>query len=147
MRLAIVFAAALAAGVSASPGPAVAQQQQAGNAASANADETFQKLIDMCDDTDVLVLRARIRLQIPRATPAAAETAQTMMDQGLARCGEGDIAAAKTTLTEALAIADAGVTEKFGQDGTATVTAAKPPAAARAATEQAEKKDPWWKVW
>lgn len=96
--------------------PALAQQQQAGNEASTNTEETFQALIDQCDDTDALMLRARIRLQIPHATDEAAATAQDMLDKGFAQCGSGDLDGAKATLTEALAIADKGTTEKFGTD-------------------------------
>ena len=40
----------------------LAQEQQADNAASANANETFRKWIEQCDNVDVLILRARIRL-------------------------------------------------------------------------------------
>lgn len=98
------------------PGLSLAQQQQAGNEASTNTDETFQALIDQCDDVDALMLRARIRLQIPRATQDAAQKSQEMMDQAFATCGEGDLDAAKTMLEEALSIAEAGATENFGTD-------------------------------
>ena len=143
MRIpALAAAFALVAGA-----PAFAQQQQAGNAASTNADATFQKLVEQCDDTDVLYLRAKIRLQLGRATEAAATEAQDLMDKGLAKCGEGDIAAAKTTLQQAYDVADAGVTQKFGQDATAEVAAkaTAEPRQAAAAEEPDEK--PWWKFW
>ena len=45
---------------------ATAQEQQAGNAASTDTEGTFQALVDACDDVDALMLRARIRLQLPR---------------------------------------------------------------------------------
>ena len=96
--------------------PALAQQQQAGNEASTNTEETFQALIDQCDNTDALLLRARIRLQLSRTTEEAAAQAQKMMDDGFAKCGSGDLDGAKATLTEALAIAEAGATENFGTD-------------------------------
>lgn len=127
--------------------PAVAQEQQAGNAASANADATFQKLIDQCDDVDTLVLRARVRLLIGRTTAAAAQQAQTLMTQGLAKCGEGDIDGAKQTLQQAYDIADAGATERFGQDATPDLAADKAVAATDAAAETAKEDKPWWKVW
>ena len=96
--------------------PALAQQQQAGNEASTNTEETFQALIDQCDNIEALMLRARIRLQLPRTTEEAAEKAQKMLDDGFAQCGSGDLEGAKATLTEALAIAEAGATENFGTD-------------------------------
>lgn len=138
--LAVMFA--LVAGA-----PALAQQQQAGNAASANADATFQKLVEQCDDTDVLFLRAKVRLQLGRTTEAAASEAQGLMDQGLAKCGEGDILAAKTTLQQALDIADAGVTQKFGQDATADVAAKAEAEPRQAAAAEAPEDRPWWKFW
>ncbi|MEM6680406.1 MAG: hypothetical protein AAF675_21275 [Pseudomonadota bacterium] len=143
--------------------PALAQQQQAGNEASTNTEETFQALIDQCDDTDALMLRARIRLQLPRTTPEAAEQAQTMLDEAFATCGGGDLEGAKAQLTEALEIASAGVDNTFGarETETATETAATesveaetvqadatPDAAeveAPAAEEEPEK--PWWQFW
>ena len=100
--------------------PAFAQQQQAGNEASTNTEETFQALIDQCDDTDALMLRARIRLQIPRTTPDAATKAQEMLDQAFATCGGGDLEGAKSMLEEALAIAEAGTTENFGTDASSS---------------------------
>ncbi|MEL7204482.1 MAG: hypothetical protein AAGL19_09950, partial [Pseudomonadota bacterium] len=59
--LTVTSAAALAV-------PAFSQEQQAGNAASTDTEATFQALIDKCDDTDALMLRARIRLQLPHTT-------------------------------------------------------------------------------
>ncbi|MEO1495018.1 MAG: hypothetical protein AAFV19_22975 [Pseudomonadota bacterium] len=96
--------------------PALAQQQQAGNEASTNTEETFQALIEQCDNVDALMLRARIRLQLPRTTQEAAAKAQKMLDDGFAQCGSGDLESAKATLAEALAIAEAGTTENFGTD-------------------------------
>ncbi|MEM9144922.1 MAG: hypothetical protein AAGC57_01910 [Pseudomonadota bacterium] len=96
--------------------PALAQQQQAGNEASTNTEETFQALIDQCDDTDALMLRARIRLQIPRTTEDAATTAQGMLDEAFSKCGAGDLDGAKAMLQEALEIAEVGATEIFGTD-------------------------------
>lgn len=102
------------------PFAAFAQQQQAGNEASTNTDETFQALIDQCDNVDALMLRARIRLQIPRTTEVAAKKAQEMMDQAFATCGGGDLDGAKTMLQEALELAEKGATENFGTDAAAT---------------------------
>ena len=142
-RIAILTIATLLAG------PAIAQEQQAGNAASTNTDETFQALIDACDDTDALMLRARIRLQIPRTTPEAGQTAQKMLDEAFATCGSGDLEAAKAQMTEALKIAEAGATENFGTDASAeteAVAAAEPAAGGtQSAAEEASK--PWWKFW
>lgn len=100
--------------------PAFAQQQQAGNEASTNTEETFQALIDQCDNVDALMLRARIRLQLSRTTEAAAAKAQKMLEDGFAQCGSGDLEGAKVTLAEALAIAEKGTTENFGTDASAT---------------------------
>ncbi|MEM6462134.1 MAG: hypothetical protein AAF724_09485 [Pseudomonadota bacterium] len=99
------------------PFAAHAQEQQAGNDASTNTEETFQALIDQCDDIDALMLRARIRLQIPHTTTDAASKAQEMLDSAFAQCGGGDLDAAKSMLEEALALAEAGTTENFGADG------------------------------
>lgn len=149
-RLALI---ALLAGTTALP--VLAQQQQAGNAASMDTEGTFQALVEACDDIDAMMLRARIRLQLPRTTEEAAAKAQEMLDQGFATCGSGDLEGAKATLTEALAIAEAGATEVFGTDAAteeeeetaaaeSTETVAEPTAAA---TEEAEEKKPWWKIW
>ncbi|MEM8630415.1 MAG: hypothetical protein AAGF74_04200 [Pseudomonadota bacterium] len=140
--------------------PALAQEQQAGNDASTNTDETFQALIDKCDDTDALMLRARIRLQLPRTTDEAAATAQQMLDEAFATCGEGDLDGAKEKLTEALAVAEAGATENFGTDAatdetetaeadTTEVDAKTETVAADAdnTTEDAADDKPWWKFW
>ncbi|MEM7775464.1 MAG: hypothetical protein AAF732_07620 [Pseudomonadota bacterium] len=111
MRLAMALLASGSLLVSA----ALAQDQQAGNEASTNADETFKKLVEKCDNTDALMLRARIRLQLGRTTDTARDAASKLMDQGLSQCGDGKIDEAKTTLAEALKVAEAGVTEKLDQ--------------------------------
>ena len=98
------------------PALALAQQQQAGNEASTNTEATFQALIDQCDDIDALMLRARIRLQLPRTTETAASEAQEMLDGAFAKCGAGDLDTAKIMLQDALKIAEAGTTENFGTD-------------------------------
>lgn len=127
--------------------PAFAQEQQAGNAASTNTEETFQALVDACDDADALMLRARIRLQLPHTTEAAAEQAQTMLDEAFATCGGGDLEGAKATLTEALALAEAGVTEKLGTEAEAEVETAETTEAVAENETDAEEKKPWWKIW
>ncbi|MCR9256182.1 MAG: hypothetical protein NXI16_08815 [Alphaproteobacteria bacterium] len=131
----------------AQPTPAFAQAQQAGNEASTKADETFQKLIEQCDDTDVLVLRARIRLLVSRTTEEAATKAQEMMDQGMAQCGEGKIEDAKVTLAEAERIASEGATEKFGTTGTVESEDDTTEEAAETREEDAQEDKPWWKIW
>lgn len=122
-----------------------AQQQQAGNAASTDTDGTFQALIDACDDVDALMLRARIRLQLPRTTEEAAAKAQSMLEEGFATCGGGDLEGAKATLSEALSIAEAGAAERFSTEqaaAEATVAAEK-----AAESESQEDEKPWWKFW
>lgn len=148
MKLTHIVSGALAAAFAASFAVvAAAQEQQAGNQASTNAAETFQKLIEQCDNTDVLVQRATIRLRLGRTTPEAQATAQTLMDEGLALCGEGKIDEAKAKMTESLEIADAGVTEKFGQDASTEVASsdANEEAAAEEPAEAEQK--PWWQFW
>lgn len=129
--------------------PTLAQEQQAGNAASENAEETFQALIEKCDDVDALMLRARIRLQLPRTTEEAATTAQEMLDEGFAICGGGDLEGAKATLEEALAIAEAGASENFGVTETAEAAEAEHAAEEAAASEPEveDEKKPWWRFW
>lgn len=141
---ALVISAALA-------GPVAAQEQEAGNEASRNAEETFQQLIAQCDDTDALVLRARIRLLLGRTTPEAAEEAEALMNQGLSECGEGDMETAMATLNQALDVADAGTDEVFS---TEAETAQAEPAAADAEPTGADpvesetgEERPWWKFW
>lgn len=127
---------------------AFAQEQQAGNAASTNADKTFQELVAKCDDTDVLMLRARIRLVIGRTTEKAAKEGGELLKTGMASCGQGKTDEARATLTKAYAIVNAGATQKFGQDATAKVKAAKQkkPEATKASADTDAKK-PWWKFW
>ena len=135
----VVFSAAVSLA-----GPTLAQDQQAGIAASTDTEGTFQALIDACDDVDALMLRARIRLQIPRTSEEAGAEAQTMLDEAFAQCGGGDIDGAKTKLEEALAVAEAGVDEVFATEAAAsadTAAAEETPAA----TEDQDK--PWWRFW
>ncbi len=123
--------------------PAMAQEQQAGTAV--DTDAAFQALIDACDDVDALMLRARIRLQIPRATEEAATTAQQMLDEAFATCGNGDLEAAKTQLAVALELAEAGATERLAAEAPAEPAASE--AAPAPAAVAAEEKKPWWKIW
>lgn len=128
----------------------LAQEQQAGNEASTNADKTFQKLVDACDNTDVLVQRAKIRLQLGRSTDEARDAAQALLDQGLRQCSEGDVSSALASLEESFSIAEAGVTEKFGQDASAAAAVAPAAAAQPSPTdtsENVETEKPWWKFW
>lgn len=130
--------------------PAAAQEQAAGNEASRNTEETFQALIDACDDVDALMLRARIRLQIPRATEEAGAEAQRRLDEAFAQCGEGDVEGAKAALTETLAFAEEGVADNFGTEGSAAVAGDTETAEVEeAAMDEAEAEDdrPWWRFW
>lgn len=125
-----------------------AQQQQAGNAASSDTEGTFQALIDACDDVDALMLRARIRLQLPRTTEDAADKAEGMLEQAFATCGAGDLEGAKAQLTEALAIAEAGVSEKFqAEETTVAAQEASVIQGGDATEDAAEGSSPWWKFW
>ncbi|MEO0341920.1 MAG: hypothetical protein AAF198_00640 [Pseudomonadota bacterium] len=128
---------------------ALAQEQQAGNDASVNTEETFQALLEQCDVTDILVMRGKLRVQIPRITETAAAKASALMKQGLVQCGEGDEEGAIATMNQALEIAAQGATENFGTQGTVAATQATQEAAAEA--EEAAAPDlgakPWWQFW
>jgi hypothetical protein len=136
------------------PMMAVAQEQQAG--AMTDTDAAFQALIDACDDVEVLMLRSRIRLQLPHTTDEAAASAQEMLNEAFATCGEGDVEAAKAQLTEALALAEAGATEVYATTGeapggTTGDEAAETELEAAAKTGDASADEaparPWWKLW
>lgn len=121
-----------------------AQDQQAGTAT--DTDAAFQALIDACDDTDALMLRARIRLQLPRTTDEAASTAQGMMTEAFTTCGEGDADAAKAQLAEALEIAEAGAAEVFDPDAEVEVTEVDVGQTPEPVAED-DASTPWWKFW
>lgn len=128
--------------------PTFAQQQQAGNAASTDTDGTFQALVDACDDVDALMLRARIRLQIPRTTDEAAAKAEDLLKEGFTTCAGGDVEGGKAQLSEALAIAEAGTEEKFDVDKTVTASNEASAEPANAQSTEAETEDkPWWQFW
>lgn len=145
MTRTLTFLAALALAT-----PAVAQEQQAGT--SVDTDAAFQALVDACDDVDALMLRARIRLQLPRTTEEAAAKAQELLEQGFTTCANGDAEEAKTILAGALELAEAGTTENFGTDGSVAEEAQSSEAAAteandeNTAVDEAETK-PWWRFW
>jgi len=103
--------------------PAFAQDQQADNAASQDTEGMFQTLVDQCDDVDASMLRARIRLQIPRTTEEAGPKRKKMLEDAFGTCGDGDLDGAKPMLIEALAIAESGTDEPFGTSGTAETEA------------------------
>ena len=124
--------------------PATGQQQQAGIAT--DTDAAFQALVDACDDVDALMLRARIRLQLPRTTEVAAAAAKEMLREGFQTCADGDPEAGKARLTEALEIAEAGTSEVFaaGEDEAAAET--QETAVEETAAEETPDR-PWWKFW
>jgi hypothetical protein len=92
---------------------AFAQEQQAGNQASANADQTFQALIDKCDNIDMMMLRARVRVEHGRTTEEAQAKSTEMVNEAFALCGEGKVDEGKALLQEAYDVAKAGVDERF----------------------------------
>ena len=100
-------------------------EQQAGNATSTAAEETFQQLISQCDNIDVLLLRAKIRLEIGRQPPELAETTTNAMNEGLAVCGEGKVDEAIGILTVALEDAKEGTTQQYGTDASTSEEAKK----------------------
>ena len=107
---------------------------------------SFQALVDACDDVDALMLRARIRLQLPRTTEVAAAAAEEMLREGFQTCADGDPEAGKARLTEALEIAEAGTSEVFaaGEDEAAAET--QETAVEETAAEETPDR-PWWKFW
>ena len=66
-----------------------AEKQEAGKLV--NTEEIFKKLTEKCDETDVLVLRARIRLELPRIDKNTASEVEKMMMKGLELCSEKKI--------------------------------------------------------
>lgn len=137
-----------ALGLAAVAATAAAQEQQAGNAASTDTEATFQALVDACDDVDALMLRARIRLQIPRATEAAAGQAQQLLEEGFATCASGDKEGAKVTLNEALSVAEAGAAERLSvEEASATTEPSAGDQSASAANDDKDADKPWWQFW
>ena len=77
---------------------AVAQDQEAGKLTDTEA--VFQKLVEQCDNVDMLMLRARIRLELPRTTDDAADTAKDKLLQGFELCAAGKMAEGKKSKEE-----------------------------------------------
>lgn len=128
---------------------ALAQEQQAGNEASTNAEATFQQLVEQCDNTEALTKRARVRLLIGRTTDEAAGEAETLLQEGLAACGEGNMDEALTKLDSAIEVADAGTEEVFSTDDGSDAADADPTEASADATATGESAEeaPWWQFW
>ena len=114
-----------------------------------NTEEIFQKLIDKCDDVNLLMLRARIRLELPRIDKSNAEKVEKMMLEGFEICSKNNPEEAKVKLTEAYDIAKKAASERFGQTGTGGLETVKKE------VETIKDKDisngtkdkPWWKFW
>lgn len=122
----------------------LAPSQAAGNLV--NTDEIFQKLVDKCDDVNLLMLRARIRLELPRIKKTEAETVQKMMIEGFEICSQKKLEEAKVKLTKAYEIAKKAASEKFGQTGTGGLETVKKDS--EPLNSSGDKKDkPWWKIW
>ncbi|MEM9278275.1 MAG: hypothetical protein AAGA76_06855 [Pseudomonadota bacterium] len=120
--------------------PASAQTQQAG-ADGGKTDEAFQALIAKCDNTDLLVKRGKVRLILGRIAVEEAAKAQSRIDEGFAKCGEGKLEEAAKAMDEAFAIADAASTAQFAAEE-------EEAAAQEASAETDESNDkPWWKFW
>ncbi len=124
---------------------AFGQQMGAGKLTDTEAE--FQKLAAQCDEVEVLMLRARIRLEVStlesRAeTEAAANQVKESLANGMSTCGSGDIEGAKAILNAAYEAAQAENSKKFGQVGVGNDIE----------TEQVENRTesdskPWWKIW
>ena len=114
-----------------------------------NTEEIFQKLIDKCDDVNLLMLRARIRLELPRIDKSDAGTVEKMLFEGFEMCAQKKPEEAKVKLTEAYDIAKKAASERFGQTGTGGLETVKKE------VETIKDKDisngtkdkPWWKFW
>ena len=125
----------------------VAFGQQMGAGKLTDTEAEFQKLAAQCDEVEVLMLRARIRLEVSalesRAeTEAAANQAKESLANGMSTCGSGDIEGAKAILNAAYEAAQAENSKKFGQVGVGNDIE----------TEQVENRTesdskPWWKIW
>ena len=114
-----------------------------------NTEEIFQKLIDKCDDVNLLMLRARIRLELPRIDKSEADTVEKMLLEGFEMCAQKKPEEAQVKLTEAYDIAKKAASERFGQTGTGGLETVKKE------VETIKDKDisngtkdkPWWKFW
>ncbi|MEM9045012.1 MAG: hypothetical protein AAGC81_09960 [Pseudomonadota bacterium] len=122
--------------------PVLAQIQQAGELS--DTEGAFQKLVEQCDNVDMLVLRGRIRLQQGRVPADTAAMSQTLMEEGFKLCGEGDAAGGKAKLEESLALVEAKASEIYdAQAEAASQPEPEPEPTAQGETEQ----KPWWQLW
>ena len=114
-----------------------------------NTEEIFQKLIDKCDDVNLLMLRARIRLELPRIDKSDAEKVEKMLLEGFEMCAQKKPEEAQVKLTEAYEIAKKAASEKFGQSGTGGLETVKKDIETLKDTNSsnARKDKPWWKFW
>ena len=114
-----------------------------------NTEEIFQKLIDKCDDVNLLMLRARIRLELPRIDKSDAEKVEKMMLEGFEICSKNNPEEAKVKLTEAYDIAKKAASERFGQTGTGGLETVKKDVEPLKDTNSSNgrKDKPWWKFW
>lgn len=114
-----------------------------------NTEEIFQKLIDKCDDVNLLMLRARIRLELPRIDTSDAAIVEKMLLEGFEMCAQKKPEEAKVKLTEAYEIAKKAASEKFGQTGTGGLETVKKDVENKKDkdTSNGAKDKPWWKLW
>ena len=114
-----------------------------------NTEEIFQKLIDKCDDVNLLMLRARIRLELPRIDKSDADTVEKMLLEGFEMCAQKKPEEAKVKLTEAYEIAKKAASEKFGQSGTGGLETVKKDIEPLKDINSSNgtKDKPWWKFW
>jgi len=127
--------------------PSMANAQQAAGTLG-NTNQEFEALIHKCDDTDIFILRARARLLEGRTSTEIFSQVETMMNEGLAICGEGNIEAAKAKITEAIAIGDDFVTQKFAAEEAAQSALEPQQNIAISKQGDLEKSEkPWWQFW
>ena len=114
-----------------------------------NTEEIFQKLIDKCDDVNLLMLRARIRLELPRIDTSDAAIVEKMLLEGFEMCAQKKPEEAKVKLIEAYEIAKKAASEKFGQTGTGGLETVKKEVEniKDKDTSNGTKDKPWWKFW
>lgn len=94
-------------------GSAVAQDQGAGKINRDDASKLFDNLSKSCSDTDILVLRARTRVEQGRTTEEAAQLSLKLVEDALRLCSSGEITNAKATMQKAYQTAKDGVGERF----------------------------------
>ncbi|WMS44967.1 hypothetical protein RDV64_11500 [Acuticoccus sp. MNP-M23] len=120
-------------------------------------DREYRKAMAACENPDILAARKRVEAVLDTAPAGAAAEAQRMMEEGLAACGHGNVAAGKNSLDEAIEVLAAFSAEPVPP---AEPVAAEPAAAELITPEPAPEavavpdpgdaaaeEVPWWQFW